>query len=339
MTAEMEPIKPDEKPVEISTSLAREIIVGFKESVRRIKPGGVKFDFAGDILMMALDGEKNYFPTAKAGMQNVASLTKLPVDFVKLARRDDADLAKRMISFAESQLPPVGVDVVLRGDEIKTVTKAQGTRLTTLEVFDAAVSTRNDFSVEKIHHNGNVSFRLLTHIAANPPKKVGDITRGGVMFNIADKIEAGPYLLRLACTNGAIREVSNMEKVTDASRTEMLDKVMKLAKSGLIAAETRFLPQFVESVGISVDDPVGLLVRLTREHNPGPKPTKLLLEQATGLPRPCSWYDVTNLITRVARDFYSEDNEQYGWLMMNMGGHSVTASHASRCHQCLQNLS
>ena len=220
-------------------------------------------------------------------------------------------------------------------DDILSIDEDHRSLLSPLEIFDnSLLGLAEDILIESIDLNGFFEVRFLSSVFASPPKRKGDISRGGVFIRASEKnVEIGQYLFTLVCSNGLLGETRRIKRkvYTEEDCRKTLNSVKESTRAVFSEVKEKFLPAFMHSAEVQVNQPSQLIHRLARESKLSRDVEFTVLDKTPSLPREPSYYDVINLVTAIAR-------EEADASLMKLAGKILQESSRYACSHCYRSL-
>ena len=261
-----------------------------------------------------------------------------PVEFIDCLYANPK-LRDELLDFCLSQISSdksLTFTLAKDSDEILSVDEQKRSLLSPLQIFDYCIfGLPSDTSIESIHLNHYFEVRVLTSISDSPPKRKGDISRGGVFLRASNKsIEIGEYAFTLLCLNGLWGETSRTKRKVygEQDSRKTLNSVKETTKAVFSEVKDKFLPALMESDEIPVKAPTQLIHRLARENRLAPETEASLLDRVPSLPEASTYYDVINMVTSYAREAGSVSLQKFGGKILKESSRYA----CNRCHRPLR---
>jgi len=202
-------------------------------------------------------------------------------------------------------------------------------------IMNSVKTSLKDSNVERLDRIGfNNVINIVTKIQTNPPKRVGDFTRGGVSIEhdvtgIRGTFVFG-YMYTLRCTNGLVtedRRSINIRKYGDGDQG-LFNRLKEAVDTVITSVKDNRLPEFMKTDEIKVTDPASMVHRMSVENHISARLEQLVLDRVPEIANNTTLYDVINLITNVANGVGFNQMRR----LQSLGGEVL--NHTSRCPTC-----
>jgi len=248
---------------------------------------------------------------------------------------DDPDLTQKMIRHCLRKRENT-IRFVTAGGNVVEVLPANTPWFPPVELYDTVVN--HDIfkragirGVERIRvQSGCFEARFITEIAAEPPRRVGDISQAGVAIRWNGQILVEPFVYTLACTNGLIG--SQRITVKRADSLETLKSLFNRALATGAEGSHQLLDRLIQLDNVEVERPEQVITAIGREHRLSSRHVMNMVERVP------TWdggvrtmYDVVSLITNYAN---SIDNSNVQRRLQRVGGTVAEAPQEDRCRLC-----
>lgn len=298
--------------------------LGVKARTIPVSKLDARVDGRGQVLLMVEDQQ---MPLASSDARTNLSWylgvnTKSFTDYV-----DDPDLTKRMVQHSLSKRKDKKVVIVSNKEGIQTIYDEAYPWLAPVDTLVQSIDAIGDSfqGVESIRAlPARVDFRLVTKMVATPPRLIDDVSHAGVWVRSNGAVEVGSYVLRLACTNGALRAY---ERIGAKSKDAILAAI-PLRIQAAYQDSRDMLMEFVGREDHPAENPTAMINQLVRNAGQGSKRLQVLIDAMPTLPDRPTQYDVINMITAQAHNDGLSD--AFEW----MGGQSIREFMASSCTHC-----
>jgi len=258
--------------------------------------------------------------------KSFSRMVGLPLAFVKGC--DDDDLSNRILSHCSTNLE--AIKVVETGDVVTRVFPDSYQYVSRRRFLEMFVKKEPKAEVES-YDKSRIS--LVTERAAHPPKKIDDISYGGLTFELAyPSYRVEGFIYRLACLNGMLSP--HMYSTMVDSKINLEPELMNMADNCLKFVEGNFMPKFMELDETKVDNPTQLVHRIAQRYGLPAGVVKTIADKVPSLEAPVSYYDVVNLITSIGRDKITEGMGKTGRSLQRFGGYMTHVSNKHYCSTC-----
>ena len=226
----------------------------------------------------------------------------------------------------------------LMNEDIELVLKMEGTKVVDIQKATSAEDVDYekwvDTAIEKLQpqgfsnffrHSNKFGFGLVLDEAKEPSNRVGDPTQVGVYFSMNGHVQVSPYSLRLACTNGMLREkVSRFKFEVTLEGFETVSKQV-IAESRMMISEMNHLTEK------KLEDAGSLVGRLSKMHILTGSKVARVTEDLSQLGSDATEYDLIQAITAHQHQA-NESGNNLSWLAA--GGRALTHLHHDHCSKC-----
>lgn len=246
---------------------------------------------------------------------------------------EDPELVSKMFSYGLKRKAGQKIKLVTRGHRLASLIGSDDPWLSPVEIFETVVGSapKDAFlGLESIRSpdETKTQLRFVTHQSATPPKKLNDISHGGIWISSNGVLETGSYVYRMACSNGMLANRDAVaERTVDAARETLGASVRKA-----LELSSKLLKDFVHLDEHEEPNPAVVLNLLAGEYRLSTRRLRMLLDAIPALPSPVSRYDLVNLVTSQAHlESHEDDFEWFGSAVVDHYGKNV----CSHCHQDL----
>ncbi len=265
----------------------------------------------------------------KAAFQTI----KAPSGFLKDCH--DFDLISNIIGYCTQKLEKPIIYGRVQGRKHLSKTYSHKTP-TVLEIFDAVIACREDWQIERFAMNGTATIGFISRIAAEPPRRVGDASHGGVLIELGERLKISEYIVTLRCGNGMLGPRTRELFASDADAGIVPPAVKRAVRMAIVNVEQKFLPQFISTDEVLVTNPERILHHLASHVLPS-ELEKQLLSAIRTIPEDGTYYDLIDAVTRFGRDAW-EVSPQVGRQVAVFANRIVAAAERERCNQCQRPL-
>lgn len=222
------------------------------------------------------------------------------------------------------------IQIMYNKDGIYNVSSGLTEHIHPLQVFDVAAETigPDKFKVDTVSFDkGRVGFKFVTAFNKNPNRRVGDYTHGGIFIESNGYVSVSPYLLRLVCTNGMVRNSVYPDMAKDI---QTVKSYVSNTVSNMIEQSQKDLDIFVSLDDHTVDNPYAMFVRASREIGLSDRFARRISEVLPSMEKhgeSYTYYDMLNLVSSLAN---STGNNRY----QAIAGNFMDSFRYCRCENC-----
>ena len=241
---------------------------------------------------------------------------------------DNPDLIRQMIQHSLNKR--VGHSIRFTGHYagVTSVAEPRGVWFEPLRVFDIAIEELGG-KVEgmKLDRKG-LSMRFVGDYSKERPRDAGDVLHAGLVIKMNGNVQIGPYCYQMVCSNGLMRMY---ERLQIADSLDMVATEIRSACQAQHAASRELTDNM-----ITLDEQPftgnreQTLVRLGQTTGLPSRFIAKALEKLPELPEDATMFDMTALVTRMARDLKRSEK-----IQMRLGSmvRHLSTEHA-RCSHC-----
>lgn len=280
------------------------------ESVSEIelKEYGLRLEDSEEDTLVFLQHKKdasNFYKLSRIALSNLLHQTHVPITFLK-KHCSDEKLRTRIVDHCFSEIQGKST-LLARRNDVKTIIEGKSDISTSLDVFKTVVDALPNPYVHSISVNGSVRMKIVSPDTkrsagelALKDRKVDDVIEGGLFVEIGRVVRVSTYILRLVCTNGAMRDSYENTFSTFATKDSL--PLLRFQARNAFDTVNNYMNEFVDTRKLRVEDPALLINRFSRNGSISPSMAQYLTDRVPTLPEAPTYYDVVNLITETARD-------------------------------------
>ncbi len=262
----------------------------------------------------------------------------IPVPFFK---RNPEKLQMELLNYHVAQQPDENCAIYVAKDTIIGMSNPRKPYVPYVDVIKVLedIIPSSNFKSIVLQRDGNIMVASITSTETVAEPRVGDLTEGGLNFTFSDiGIEAPDiemYANRLVCSNGMIvpQKMGRWSLVSNTAEG-IIEELEEKAREVFERVEENLLTPFSHLVEEQVLNPSEAIGQLAKQYGLSSRMTNRLLEQVSLLPKPCSMYDILNLVTALVHETTQEGAAVFSERQIRniqlVGGQLIKASH----HNC-----
>lgn len=291
-----------------------------KQLPRAIKATGSQvkiLDVEGKIFSLQVGDEAFKLKTEEVtGFKSITGLD--PVMFSRMSENLQTAVVTELLTRPNHEL-----NFKIQDNDIVRVANTDVSVIDYDEFITRFVDKVQPIKLGNIHRQkGSVGFGLVTKERQAPPRKVEDVVCEGIYVSLNGVARSQTYNVRLACTNGMLRERLGQAKIVTL---ENLDETV----DQLLARGKKEVANFVHLDEKPITNSGGLVGRLSRMHILNTVQVEQVTRRLGELPDGATEFDLINLITSQQ---HREGASNFDWLVV--GGMASETFHGDHCSHC-----
>lgn len=280
-----------------SLSDTKDALAGLHLQETMVPSRSVSLAVDGDHFALRLPNSRQFRIDLKHVKTNLNELTGLSTQQLWVYH-DDPELLARCVTHNLSKKAEKNLRVITTGDgkliELFSESYPWINPQEALSICGDVIGERL-LGVEssQFDHKSGLDIRFLTHRAAEPPKRKGDISHSGVYFHANGEFETSAFVYRMVCSNGMIAP----QYVAKRSSRDVMQQSFRDNIHAALTQADSLLDEFIESDNHRAQNPRAFITQMVGRHQHSDRLHTLLQESAATLPDDATRYDVINMVT------------------------------------------